>query len=390
MLSSGPRFLSVFSGAGGLDLGLEAAGFKCIASIEIDPLARQVLKKNRPSWIHVGNGNVCEEAERITPRDLCLKSGELELLAGAPPCQPFSTAAQWTRAGKRGMQDPRASTLEAFLRLIEKFEPKLFIIENVPGFVSPQSGALKFLELRIKKLNERLESKYTLSHKIVDSVDYGVPQRRKRAIVIGSRIGEYGWPEPESGPMRTAWDALHDVHPLETPVAGGKWADLLPTIPEGSNYQWHTSIGGGAEIFGHRTKFWSFLLKLAKDKPAWTISAQPGPGTGPFHWDNRPLSPLEAMRLQTFPKQWKLVGSTREQIRLIGNATPPLLAEKLGRQLRFLIDGVRVTGRHKFEIPLAKVAPVPTKISAIPSRFLALVGPKRAHPGSGKGPMPRE
>jgi DNA (cytosine-5)-methyltransferase 1 len=131
-------------------------------------------------------------------------------------------------------------------------------------------------------------------------------------------------------PMR-AWDALWDYHEIDPPSPKGSWTDLLPSIPEGSNYLWLTSRGGGPEIFGWRTRYWSFLLKLAKDRPSWTLPASPGPSTGPFHWDNRPLSIRECLRLQSFPDSWELVGTSQERRRLAGNATPPLLAEVFGR-----------------------------------------------------------
>ena len=139
-------------------------------------------------------------------------------------------------------------------------------------------------------------------------------------------------------PVR-AWDALRDVRPRMTPNPGGRYARLLPSVPEGQNYQYFTERGGGPALFGYRRRYWSFLLKLAKAEPAWTLPANPGPATGPFHWRSRPLAPEEVLRLQTFPSSWKLEGSYREQIRQAGNATPPLLAELLGRALAEQIFG---------------------------------------------------
>ena len=90
----------------------------------------------------------------------------------------------------------------------------------------------------------------------------------------------------------------------------------------------------GLPLFGYRCKFWSFLLKLAKNQPSWTLPANPGPSTGPFHWSNRPLSIREMLRLQTFPASWKLPDVSRvTKVRLVGNATPPLLTEILGRSI---------------------------------------------------------
>src|SRR4029079_12045835 len=129
------------------------------------------------------------------------------------------------------------------------------------------------------------------------------------------------------------WDAI-GCEEFSEPVAQatGKWADLLASIPEGKNYLWHTNRGGGHQLFGYRTRYWSFLLKLAKDEPSWTLPAHPGPATGPFHWDNRPLSVAEMLSLQSFPAAWRVEGERRaDHVTQIGNATPPLLAELLGR-----------------------------------------------------------
>jgi DNA (cytosine-5)-methyltransferase 1 len=389
MTNTKPCFLSVFSGAGGLDLGLEAAGFNCISSIEIEETARETLRLNRPEWPQFKTGDICKVAHTANPRIFGLKKGQLDLLAGAPPCQPFSTAAQWTQNGKRGLLDPRASTLGAFMALVETLQPKLFLIENVPGFASPKNGALHLIEGELSKFKKAKKGGYSLHIKLIDCADFGVPQKRKRIIIIGSRIGEMRWPLPSTKLHRTAWDALHNLTPSNPEPAKGKWADLLPTIPEGENYMWHTSNGRGSEIFGDRTRFWSFLLKLSKNRPSWTLSAQPGPSTGPFHWENRPLTPVEAMRLQTFPDGWRLAGTLREQIHLVGNATPPLLSEKIGRCLRAMLDGSEAKGPLKHLIKKAGIAAVPSEIQEIPARYLSLIGPKAAHPGSGKGPNPR-
>ena len=110
---------------------------------------------------------------------------------------------------------------------------------------------------------------------------------------------------------RTTWDALADIEPNpgEDLALRGKWGDLLASIPEGNNYLWHTDRGGGKPLFGWRRRYWSFLLKLAKSRPSWTIQAQPGPAIGPFHWANRRLSMRELCRLQTFPDDVFIVGT---------------------------------------------------------------------------------
>jgi DNA (cytosine-5)-methyltransferase 1 len=111
----------------------------------------------------------------------------------------------------------------------------------------------------------------------------------------------------------------------------GRWANLLPSIPEGKNYLWHTNRGGGKRLFGWRTKYWSFLLKLAKNQPAWTIPAQPAQNAGPFHWANRQLRTSEMLKLQTIPSNIFVAGTRADRQRQIGNAVPSLLAEAIGR-----------------------------------------------------------
>ena len=125
----------------------------------------------------------------------------------------------------------------------------------------------------------------------------------------------------------------------------GKWAGLLKSIPEGKNYLWHTPRGAGEPLFGWRTRYWSFLLKLAKDRPSWTIQAAPGPATGPFHWKSRLLSIEEVARLQTFPIDYEFTGDRRSMLRQIGNAVPCAIGELLGLEIRRQLLGKHVR-RH--------------------------------------------
>src|SRR6266545_4128887 len=132
-------------------------------------------------------------------------------------------------------------------------------------------------------------------------------------------------------------------------------------------------------------------LTPAKDRPSWTLPANPGPATGPFHWDNRPLSARERMRLQSFPDDWHVVGKPRERTRQIGNATPPLLAEVVGRALveQILAPGYGYQNPAVLLRPRARRTPRPRPPMAVPDRFRHVVGPKDAHNGPGRGPSPR-
>lgn len=385
------KVLSLFSGAGGMDIGLEAAGFKSVGCVEIDALARETLRLNRPDWKLLTPTDVIDFADQLSPASIGLAIGELSLLAGGPPCQPFSTAAQWSTKGRSGMRDHRASTVHAFLLTCEKLLPAAIAIENVIGFVSGKDSALQTLTDGLNNINSRHGTRYELRSTIVDAADYGVPQRRRRAILTAQRDGlAITLPPPTHthAPIN-AWDALHHLDPGELPSPRGRWTELLGSIPEGQNYQFLTARGGGEELFGYRTKYWSFLLKLAKDQPSWTLPASPGPSTGPFHWDNRPLSISEMARLQTFPQDWQFKGSYRESVKLVGNATPPLLAEIVGRAVLHTLDPGATSSHERPTLCIARsVVPHPRPIlpRPIPARYRGMVGAKRAHPGTGMGP----
>lgn len=166
----------------------------------------------------------------------------------------------------------------------------------------------------------------------------------------------------------------------------GKWADLLPSIPEGQNYLWHTDRGGGLPLFGWRRRYWTFLLKLAKNRPSWTIQAQPGPAVGPFHWNNRRLSMRELARLQTFPDDVVISGKHASVHKQLGNAVPSLLAEVIGREIRRQLFGEkRVSQTPKLLPPDRGTAPAGENVHTVPRRFRQLMGEHSAHPGTGKG-----
>lgn len=384
--------LSLFAGAGGLDLGLESAGFRPVACLDTEARARETLQLNRPDWFVPSDGDVNAAAKWLTPGECGLGRGDLDLLAGGPPCQPFSKAAQWSASSRQGMRDPRAEPVRGMLDLVQQFLPKAILIENVAGYLSGKGNALPTLQRRLARINRQEGTNYKLQWWIVDAAHYGVPQHRQRAIAVATRDGRaFDLPSPTHAaePIR-AWDALHDLHEDSQPEPQGSWTALLPSIPEGGNYQYLTAKGDGTELFGWRTRYWSFLLKLAKDRPSWTLPASPGPNTGPFHWDNRPLSVRERLRLQSFPDEWRLAGSLREQYVLAGNATPPLLAEVLGLSLRDHLGFDPLPCRQP-QLLLSRVAqvPEPGTIQPVPDSFLHLAGPRAAHPGAGLGPAPR-
>lgn len=397
-----PSLVSLYSGAGGLDLGLEAAGFRTRLCVESDEDARQTLRQNRPQWRLSQPG----DAVTLSPIDALkqgrLAPGDADLLAGGPPCQPFSKSGYWLNGDGLRLADPRAVTIARFLDFAEALLPKVVLLENVKGLAyNGKDEALELIHRRLAKINKRHGVSYQASVIHLNAADFGVPQLRERVFVLASRDGNgFAAPAPTHGPLaspalgvgkpyRTAWDAIGDLDEDDWPQRlnpNGKWADLLPSIPEGANYLWHTERGGGEPLFGWRTRYWTFLLKLAKDRPSWTIQAAPGPSTGPFHWRSRHLSIQELCRLQTIPDTYRIAGSYRSQRRQIGNAVPPLVSEILGREIRRQLLGQRVTRRTKLDCPPRAERPAPERTSSVPQKYLALRGRHDPHPGPGMGP----
>ena len=390
--------LSVFTGAGGLDLGMEMAGFATLGCLELDATARETLRHNRPAWRLLQPAEVNQASQSLRPSDLGVRKKELDLLIGGPPCQPFSKAAQWRSTGRMGMRDSRANAIHGMLGLLARFLPRAMVLENVAGFLKGPASAREIIEEGLDHINQEHGTSYRLDVAVLDAADFGVPQHRLRAIAVARRDGRhFRFPEEtHTNQHITAWDALADLPEVAWSPRPDSWAELLPSIPEGGNYLYLTARGGGAELFGWRTRYWSFLLKLARDRPSWTLPASPGPNTGPFHWDNRPLTIRERLRLQGFPDDWQLRGSTQQQIKISGNATPPPLAEAVGRELirqlklgdpnqrRYLLNNTaRLVRAQRSDCP-APVTPLP-----VPAAFNSMQGPKKAHPGTGLGPSPR-
>jgi DNA (cytosine-5)-methyltransferase 1 len=407
-----PTVISLYSGAGGLDYGFEAAGFDTAVAVEMNHDCCVTLRMNRPEWailqgdIHKFSSEHILEAGR-------LKKGAADVLIGGPPCQPFSKSGYWASGDSKRLEDSRASTLWEYVRVVEQTLPKVFLLENVHGLsYANKAEGLEMLLDEIRAINKRTGSHYEPSFQVLKAVEYGVPQQRERFVLVASRDGtEFRFPAPthrgpdddEQGslledsrePYMTAWDALHDVAPSEEELASlavaGKWADLLPSIPEGENYLYHTerriSEGGkGKPLFGWRRHFWCFLLKLAKNRPSWTVQAQPGPATGPFHWDNRRLSARELCRIQTFPDDVKIYGPLSSIQKQVGNAVPSLLAETLARGIRAQFSGLIAIREPPLLLPKReKRIPRPQAAASVPRKYLHLQGAHSAHPGTGRG-----
>ncbi|MCU0293755.1 MAG: DNA cytosine methyltransferase [Thermoanaerobaculaceae bacterium] len=394
------KALSLYTGAGGLDLGFEAAGFETAVAVEIDPEAVATLRANR-SWPVIDR-----DIHWVTSQEILatagLVEGEADVLIGGPPCQPFSKSGYWASGDTKRLDDPRAGTMGAYLRVLRDTLPKAFLLENVPGLAyRGKSEGLDLVERVVASINREHGVRYHLVVGRLNAADYGVPQVRERVIVIGSREGAaFRFPAPTHGlvtgnellaavePCTTAWDAIGDLEGDDDPglAVRGRWAALLPSIPEGENYLFHTDHGKGLPLFGWRRRFWSFLLKLAKARPSWTIQAQPGPAVGPFHWRSRRLSAKELSRLQTLPEGYRVLGSLGAVQRQLGNAVPSALAEVLARAIRRqLLGDVEIDPRPTLIPARRQPVPRPEAVQPVPERYLHLVGEHAPHPGTGQG-----
>lgn len=393
------KAISLYSGVGGLDFGFEAAGFETAVALDLDPVACMTMRLNR-DW-PVLEGDVSTISSQTILRTAGLRRGEADILIGGPPCQPFSKSGYWATGDARRLEDPRAGTLGQYLRVLRDTLPKAFLLENVLGLAyAGKSEGVDFIRRGIAAINDESGARYSIAVQALNAADYGVPQLRERVFIVGFREGtEFSFPLQTHAPSdtltiglepyRTAWDALADLpeNPNDPSLAmTGKWADLLPTIPEGQNYLWHTPRGGGVPLFGWRTRYWSFLLKLAKAQPSWTIQAQPGPATGPFHWRNRKLSARELARLQTFPDGLQFECSRADVQRLIGNAVPSALAEVIAREISAQAFGkLRMRAAPTLVPPAKGAPPVEDPVQRVPQKYSVLIADHAAHPGTGKG-----
>jgi len=384
-----------------LDFGFEAAGCDIALRTDFDKTACATLRLNSPKTVI--EAPIADVSERDLKNALGASLNDVDILVGGPPCQPFSKSAYWAKGDTLRLNDPRAATLGHYFRMVEILRPRAFLLENVSGlqFSNKQEG-FQFIIDCIQKINRGHGMGYRPVWRVLNAAEYGVPQSRVRFILIAFRDErEFRFPDPSHGktneseslfgtnriPFATAWDAIGGMEPepFEQLDVGGRWAELLPSIPEGENYSWHTDKKGGLPLFGWRTHYWCFLLKLAKRLPSWTIQAQPGSAVGPFHWKNRKLSWRELAALQTFPASFRISGSRVDVHKQIGNAVPSLLAETLARAMISQLTKKQFNETCHLRVFPKNPVPEPEPTLYVPQRFLTLSGNHTPHPGTGKG-----
>jgi DNA (cytosine-5)-methyltransferase 1 len=358
-MSTRPKFVSFFSGARGLDLGLEQSGWECLAANEFDKAAAETIRINAPKT-RLYNQDIREITPAQLATDLKIQPEELFAIAGGPPCQAFSTA------GRRlGLNDARGNVFLHFLDFITKLRPKYAVFENVRGLLSaplshrphlargaddPELGVDEQPGGALRLILDRLRTEgYEVTFNLYNTANFGVPQSRERLIFIASREGErvpHLVPTHDSkaahrllpwATFREAVSTLDGIehHHVEFPEKrlkfyellgpGQNWRDLPPNLqPLAMGESFHS--GGGKT---------GFYRRLAWDKPSPTLVTRPNmKATDLCHPEElRPLSVEEYAALQTFPKGYVFAGSLDDQYRQIGNAVPCAFGKVIGQHI---------------------------------------------------------
>ncbi len=368
------RAISLFSGAMGLDIGIEKTErFKLLACVEKEPSICETIHQNReggrlPDNLKIYEGDISEISPNQILEDCGLEVGELDLLIGGPPCQSFSTVGK-----RRTLQDPRGTLLWQFLRFVEVMQPKFFVIENVRGLVSaaihhrpiaerPERGGKPLNEnekpgsvvrLLAEDLQECGSAAYHMDCFEVNAVNYGAPQLRERAIFIGNRFNrKVDFPNPTHGPgvedlrrWRTLRDAIGgsnnpgDVIMDFSPRKKG----YLKLVPEGANWRslpeeiQKQSMGRAWHAKGGRSGWWR---RLSFDLPCPTLVTMPNhASTSLCHpTEVRALSLKEYALIQEFPADWEFLGTPTQQYAQVGNAVPVRLGQVTGNVISSALD----------------------------------------------------
>lgn len=336
--------ISLFTGAGGMDLGLEEAGFNTAVCVEFNPIFRETIKKNKPEWrpIDEFNGDITKISTKLILEKAGLKVGEAALVVGGAPCQPFSNMGSGL-----GVKDARGTLFQDFIRVVKEAKPKGFIFENVEGLTqSKHKIVVETLEKAFRDIG------YSVGSNVLLAADYGVPQKRKRLFVIGCRDDvKPEFPKathakkPSDGlmPWVTVKEAFSKLtkedyrkshclsmnhspemlNKMSRVPAGGNFKDLparlLPACWKSGKYQ-------GQDTFG-RVKW---------QEPSVTIRTcgyNPTKGRYIHPKENRGLNTIEMAALQSFPPDHVFVGGLKAIGEQIGNAVPPLLAEAVGHSM---------------------------------------------------------
>jgi DNA (cytosine-5)-methyltransferase 1 len=332
------KIISLFCGAGGLDLGFKEAGFDCVLASDIMPHAESTYKKNFPETKFI------KKDIRLISLDEIKKTvgkQKIDVIIGGPPCQGFSNM------GNKNSADPRNNLFEKYVDIVNTVQPKCFVFENVKGMFTMFEG--RFFD---KIVNSFLEIGYHVFYSVINSANYGVPQKRERIIIVGSKINrQFKFPQHDVNPFGKITSYKNVGKAINNLVKRNKMPNHIPLnhseivvsryklIPEGGKLPKPENLP--KEI--RRKNFGNTYTRLSRKEVSSTIV--PGNNALPIHPTlNRSLTPREAARIQTFPDDFIFEGDRRSQCILVGNAVPPLLSAKIAESVSNFIKGKKYNG----------------------------------------------
>lgn len=345
--TSGISAISMFSGAGGLDIGTQLAGVKVISSLDFFEDSVKTISQNK-YFSHAEH--LQKDIKTVTGQDYreVLKKNNPEklIIIGGPPCQPFSKAGYWVTNEKRDSNNDPRNMIIPYFNIIKEIMPDGFVLENVESILHPSnSEAIDSIYDNMERLG------YNCSLISTNAADYGIPQKRKRVFFLASKRSidakltqtHGSQKEIENNPTLLPYERVIDwigdfdrdelCNYRNIPVEG-KYAKELACVPMGKNYIALTERAGYPNpVFVAGKRYWTSLLKLHPYEPSWTIIASPGHWEGPFHWKNRRLNIKELAAIQTFPVDYEFYGSYYSIHKQIGNAVPPKLAQLVIQEL---------------------------------------------------------
>lgn len=338
------NIIDLFCGCGGLSYGFKKAGYNVLLGIDNDEMALKTFELN-----HKDSKTICGDIREITYHDHIKKligNKKIDVIIGGPPCQGMSLS------GPRKFVDPRNKLYLSYIRLVEEIQPKAFVIENVPGLLSLFKG-----EIKNSIINKLTNLGYTITYETMLASEHGVPQNRKRVVFVGIKDNEFGFPKPLND-MVTCEMALSDLPPLDEQIGESimeyvsapvnayqslmrencsqvqnhiaavhseKIKHIISLVPDGGNYK---SL---PDEYKSTRSFHVAWTRFSSIKPAPTID------TGHrhhFHYKyNRVPTVRECARLQSFPDDFIFWGNKTQQFRQVGNAVPPLMAQKIALKL---------------------------------------------------------
>lgn len=318
-----PSVLSLFTGAGGLDIGFERSGYTVVGCVDNDPEACKTIRYNRPEW-PVFEGDI---------RDF-VPSLAADVVIGGPPCQGFSTA------GKGNPSDPRNFLWREYFRVVRQLSPRAIVFENVAGMSNGKN------QRHLEEIQEELDRLgYRAVVGVLNAADFNVPQVRRRLFILATRSGNPSLPAARVRSYATVRSAIGDLEAVVEPS--------LNQVP--NRHAPHVARRWAALAYGETDPLYR-RARLNPDLPSPTIRAGGGYGPRgdhlagfhpPIHY-RRPgqITVREAARLQSFPDTWIFQGSKTAQGRQVGNAVPPLLAQAVAEHLAELLAGRAPRGQH--------------------------------------------